>query len=99
MLYLSGPFACYDIERSNIPIVNQSKATSDTIHYIIQDAGCAVVWGKTGFLLSSILGGRGGHVDSAISELARSHTSLDVVIADSTRTLSHEEQLFPNTTP
>ena len=40
---------------------------------------------KTGFLPSSIPRGQGGRLDLVISEPARGHTLLDVVIADPTR--------------
>ena len=60
-------------------------AVRDAIEYIIRDAGRAVVREKTGFLPSSIPGGRGGRVDLVISEPARGHTLLDIVIADPTR--------------
>ena len=57
----------------------------DAIYYIIRDKGRAVVREETRFLPSSIPGGRGERVDLAISEPARGHTLLDVVIADPTR--------------
>ena len=59
--------------------------TCDANYYIIRDAGRVVVVEKTIFLPSSIPRARGGRVDLVISEPARGHTLLDVVIADPTR--------------
>ena len=55
------------------------------VYYIIQETGRVVAQEKTGFLPSSILGGRGGRVDLVISAPARGYTLLDVFIADPTR--------------
>ena len=54
----------------------------DASYHIIREAGHVVVRGKTGFLPSSIPGGRGGRVDLVISEPTRGHTLLYVVIAN-----------------
>ena len=56
----------------------------DAIYYIIRDARRAIVREKTGFLPSSIPGGRRGRGDLVISEPVCGHTLLDVIIADST---------------
>ena len=60
-------------------------AVRDAIYYITREAGRVVMRERTGFLPSSILGGRGGCVDLVMSELVRGHTLLKDVTRDPTR--------------
>ena len=50
----------------------------DTVYHIIRES-------RQHALPSSAHGGRGGRVDTVISDAAMGHTSVDIVVADPTR--------------
>ena len=87
-LFCGHPLDAIGTHLLRCPNDGERSAAHDDLHdavfYIIQDAHRALVRGKMGFFPSSIPMGLGGRVYLMISEPARGHTLLDVVIADPT---------------
>ena len=57
----------------------------DAVCHIIRESRQHAHRERTGFLLSSAPGGRGGRVDITISDAAVGHTLVDIVVSDPTR--------------